>query len=178
MFPRTLLPTLNSLRRPGQLVTRTYLTAAFQVKRPSAILQMFSPSRTWNATHHGSRGRASFNQPRPPRSGFWQQISQRINKIPSNIIFWGIFGINGAVFLLWQVANAQWVSCDSPFTQEVHISSTTYQQQSRDPSLSFFMLRHFTSSKWNLQEGRMYVTLLEPCLCTIEFTTSFTAGPS
>ena len=115
MLSRTLLSTFHSLRRPGQLATRTHLTAAWQAKPSSGILQFLSPSRSRNATHRGgaSGGRASFNAPRPPRFGFWQQISQRINKINSNVIFWGIFGINGAVFVLWQVANTQWVSYGS-----------------------------------------------------------------
>ena len=112
MLSRTLLSLLRVPRSPGQLVTRTHLTAAWQAKPTSGVLQMFSPSRSWNATHRGwnSAGRGSFNAPKPPRFGFWQQISQRINRIPSNVIFWGIFGINGAVFILWQVANTQYVS--------------------------------------------------------------------
>ena len=98
--------------RSVQLGTRTHLTAARRAEPPSPILRMLNPSRSWNATHRGwtSRGGPSFNTPRPPRFGFWQQISQRINRLPSDFIFWGIFGINGAVFLLWQVASTQWVS--------------------------------------------------------------------
>ena len=113
MLSRTLLSTL---RCPVQFGTRTHLTAAWGTKPPSLVLKMLSPSRSWNATHRGwtSRGRSSFNAPRPPRFRFWQQISQRINRLPSDLIFWGIFGINGAVFLLWQVANTQWVSHRSP----------------------------------------------------------------
>ena len=112
MLSRTLLSSFRLSPRPGQLATRAHLTAAWQVKPSSAVLQMFSPSRSWNATHRGwtSGGRGSFNSPRPPPFGFWQKISQRINRIPSNVIFWGIFGINGVVFVLWQVANTQYVS--------------------------------------------------------------------
>lgn len=103
---------LSTLRRPVQLGTRTHLTASWRAKPPSLFPQLLSPSRNWNATHPGwtSRGHSSFNAPRPPRFGFWQQLSQRINRLPSNLVFWGIFGINGAVFLLWQVAATQWVS--------------------------------------------------------------------
>ena len=112
MLSRTLLSTLRLSRRPGTLATRTHLTAAWQPRTSSGVLQIFSPSRSWNATHRGwtSGSRGSFNSPRPPRFGFWQQISQRINRIPSNAIFWGIFGINGAIFVLWQVATTQYVS--------------------------------------------------------------------
>jgi len=112
MLSRTLLSTFRSLRRPGQSATRTHFTAAWQAKPSSGILQMFSPSHRLNATHRSgtSGGRSSFNAPRPPRFGFWQQISQRINRLPSDLIFWGIFGINGVVFVLWQIANTQWVS--------------------------------------------------------------------
>ena len=112
MLSRTLLSPLPLSRRPGHLATRTHLTAAWQAKPASGVLQMFSPSRSWNATHRGrtSAGHGSFNAPKPPRFGFWQRISQRINRIPSGVVFWGIFGINGAVFALWQVANTQYVS--------------------------------------------------------------------
>ena len=112
MLSRTLLSSVHFSRRPGQLATRTHLTAAWQPKPSSRILQIFSPSRSWNATHRGrtSGARSSFNAPRPPYFGFWQKLSQRINRVPPGLIFWGIFGINGAVFVLWQVANAQYVS--------------------------------------------------------------------
>ena len=112
MLSRTLLSPHPLSRRPGQLATRTHLTAAWQAKPTSGVLQMFSPSRSWNATHRGqtSAGHGSFNAPKPPRFGFWQRISQRINRIPSGVVFWGIFGINGAIFALWQVANTQYVS--------------------------------------------------------------------
>lgn len=128
MLSRTLLSTLRLPRHSGQLATRTHITAAWQAKPSSAILQILGPSRTWNATHRGwtSGGRGSFNAPRPPRFGFWHRISQRINRISYNVIFWGIFGINGAVFVLWQVANTQYVSHGSPHQisrQEADISS-------------------------------------------------------
>ena len=116
MLSRTLLSPLRLPRRLGQLATRSHLTAAWQANPTSGVLQMFSPSHSWNATHRGwtSAGRGSFNAPKPPRFGFWQKISQRINRIPSDVVFWGIFGINGAVFMLWQVANAQYVSHGTP----------------------------------------------------------------
>lgn len=142
MLARTLLPTFRSLRRPGQSATRTHFTATWQAKPSSGILQMFSPSHRLNATHRGwtSGGRSPFNAPRPPRFGFWQQISQRINRLPSDLIFWGIFGINGVVFVLWQIANTQW-------------------RQSQDPTLMKFMFSHFTSSGWNLNNGRIWTLI-------------------
>lgn len=123
MLSPMLLSSLRLSRRPGQLTTRTSLTAAWQAKPASGVLQMFSPSRSWNATHRGwtSGGRGSFNAPRPPRFGFWQKISQRINGIPSNVVFWGIFGINGAVFVLWQVAVTQYVSHDPSFRSSANV---------------------------------------------------------
>ena len=117
MLSRTLLSTLRLSCRPGQLATRTHLTAAWRPNRSSGTLRISSPSRPWNATHRGwtSGPHGSFNAPRRPRFGFWQQISQRINRIPSGVIFWGTLGINGAVFALWQVANTQYVSHGPPF---------------------------------------------------------------
>lgn len=123
MLSPVLLSSLRLSCRPGQSTTWTNLTTARQAKPASGVLQMFSPSRSWNATHRGwaSGGRGSFNAPRPPRLGFWQKFSQRINGIPSNLVFWGIFGINGAVFALWQVATTQYVSHDPPFRSSTKV---------------------------------------------------------
>ena len=127
MLSRMLLPPFRLSPRPGQLATRTLLTAAWQAKPTSTVLQMFTPSRSWNATHRGRTpgGLGPSSAPRLPHFGFWQRISQRINRIPPNVIFWGILGINGAVFALWQVANAQYVNHDplQMFGQMADVSS-------------------------------------------------------
>lgn len=137
MLSRTLLSTLRLSRCPGQLATRTHFTAAWQSRPSSGILQISSPSRSWNATHRGwtSGARSSFNAPRPPRLGFWQKISQRINRIPSGVVFWGIFGINGAVFALWQVANTQYVSHGSS-PSNVQTKECSDKRLTYDPAMS------------------------------------------
>ena len=42
--------------------------------------------------------------------GPWQYFKDRINAIPSTYIFWGIVGLNGAVFVTWNLAWAKYVS--------------------------------------------------------------------
>lgn len=180
MLSATLLSTFRLPRRPGQLATRTHFTAAWQAKPSSAILQFFSPSRSWNATHRGwtSGSRGSFNAPRPPRFGFWQRISQGINRIPSNVIFWGIFGINGAIFALWQVANTQFVSHGSPlqiFTQKTDILihlATIRRSVLAGIHVSAFHHERVEREQWSDVRGASMITQVH----TIRLT-SFTAGP-
>lgn len=42
--------------------------------------------------------------------GPWQQFRDRLNAIPNNVIFWGIMGLNGLVFISWNFASIKYVS--------------------------------------------------------------------
>lgn len=77
----------------------------------SPVLQITS-SRAWNATHRrvsqlSSRARPPPRGPR--RTSFLSQLADQINRIPTKTVLWGVFAINGAVFLLWNVAMTQYV---------------------------------------------------------------------
>ena len=180
MLSRTLLSPLRLSPRPGQLATRTHLTAACRARPSSGILQMFSPSRNWNATHRGSTSgaRGSFNAPRPPRFGFWQRISQKINRIPSNVIFWGIFGINGAVFALWQVANTQYVSHGSLFQTFGQKADLALSATIRRPVLAEFHVSTFYHQRVEREQWPdVRDASVSPKVYTIGLT-FFSAGPS
>lgn len=77
--------------------------------REQSILQFLS-SRLAQATHRsGIRGgRAGGGFGGGPQ-GPWQRLRARINAIPSNYIFWGIIGLNGLVFVSWNLAWAKYV---------------------------------------------------------------------
>lgn len=87
--------------------------AASQHPAPSIV--QFLSNRVWQATHRSrssqvsSRRGGSFRSPPPPR-GPWQQFKERIESVPSNVIFWGILVFNGVVFGAWQFAWAKYVS--------------------------------------------------------------------
>ncbi|KAH9943094.1 uncharacterized protein BXZ73DRAFT_40535 [Epithele typhae] len=63
-----------------------------------------------------------------------------LNSIPSNYIFYGIMALNGAVFVGWQMATAEWKSLG-------------------DSSSYIRMRKNFTSSIYNLQQGRWYTLI-------------------
>ena len=46
----------------------------------------------------------------------WQRFRARLDSIPSAYIFWGIIGLNGAIFLTWNYAYVKVVS------ESVHLS--------------------------------------------------------
>ncbi|KAG9045021.1 hypothetical protein FS837_007155 [Tulasnella sp. UAMH 9824] len=76
-------------------------------------------------------------------NGFFNNFRRRINGIPPDMVFYGIMGINGAVFALWWYASESW-------------------KKFRDPSLYRWMLDNFTTSTRNLLQGRVW-TLLTSC---------------
>lgn len=107
----------NQVSRSVQaLVHRTACThsQAAAATKPTSILQFIS-SNVWKATHRtgGTSFAAKFGNPTP--RGPWQKLRDAINRIPNNVIFWGIMVLNGCVFVAWQYANAVFVSAqDTP----------------------------------------------------------------
>ncbi len=77
--------------------------------KPTSILQFVS-SNVWKATHRtgGTSFASQFGQP-PPR-GPWQKLRDAFNRIPNNVIFYGILVLNGCIFVAWQYAHAAYVS--------------------------------------------------------------------
>ncbi|RPD61898.1 hypothetical protein L226DRAFT_613256 [Lentinus tigrinus ALCF2SS1-7] len=75
--------------------------------------------------------------------GPWQRFRQRIDAIPNNVIFWGIMGLNGLVFVSWNLA---WIK----------------YQSTGDPSSYLWMRKHFIATASSLSLDRCY-TLLTSC---------------
>ncbi|EIW62087.1 uncharacterized protein TRAVEDRAFT_163861 [Trametes versicolor FP-101664 SS1] len=111
--------------------------------REQSILQFLS-SRLAQATHRSGirRGRAGGSYGGGPE-GPWQRLRARINAIPSNYIFWGIIGLNGLVFVSWNLAWAKY-------------------QSTGDASSYLWLRRNFTSSAENMQGGRWW-TVVTSC---------------
>ena len=82
-------------------------TPSAQSHAQSSIVQ-FLGSRAWRATHRdsppSSRSRNSWTP--PPPQGPWQRFIRWLNSIPSNVILWGVLGVNGVIFVAWQYAKA------------------------------------------------------------------------
>lgn len=110
-------------------------------------------SRIWSATHRrvAQWGRARPPTPPPRPNSFWRQIARKINAIPTNIIFWGIFAINGTVFILWNVAITQYVGNTMPSTS---FMTDDAQKSSGDPYTINVMRENFTTSMNNIRNGR------------------------
>ncbi|KZT72621.1 rhomboid-domain-containing protein [Daedalea quercina L-15889] len=66
-----------------------------------------------------------------------------VNGLPESAIIWGILGLNGIVFVMWNWAHVKYRSTG-------------------DPSGIFSMMRNFTVSAQNLSAGRIW-TLLTAC---------------
>ncbi|KAI0829477.1 hypothetical protein BC628DRAFT_1315061 [Trametes gibbosa] len=105
----------------------------------------FLSSRIAQATH-----RSGIRRGAPLGGGYggggggpWQRFRARINSIPNNYIFWGIIGLNGAVFATWNLA---WVKYRS----------------TGDASSYIWMRKHFTASSDNMRAGRWW-TLVTSC---------------
>lgn len=86
---------------------------AFQHPAPSIV--QFLSNKVWHATHRSRRLQSSGTggSYRPPPRGPWQQFKERVDALPSNVIFWGVLVFNGVVFGAWQFAWAKYVSIPS-----------------------------------------------------------------
>ncbi|KAI0356608.1 hypothetical protein OH77DRAFT_1423549 [Trametes cingulata] len=138
------------ISKSGSTPTATAFTRGLHLLRtpPSALpgqsVWQFVASRIRQATHRsGVTRRTTGGGYGGGPQGPWQRFRARINAVPSNYIFWGIIGLNGLVFVSWQVA------------------SITYQSTG-DPSSYVWMRRNFVSASENLRAGRWW-TLVTSC---------------
>ncbi|KAJ3803104.1 hypothetical protein GGU11DRAFT_763011 [Lentinula aff. detonsa] len=60
-----------------------------------------------------------------------------LDQIPEDVVFWGIIGLNGAVFIMWQLSRKRY-------------------EIERDPGSYIWMQRNFTSSWSNFSSGRIW----------------------
>lgn len=88
----------------------------------------FVSSKINRATH-----RSGINRNSGPRGGHggggggsrgpWDNLRDRINSIPQNVIFWGIMGLNGIVFVSWNLAWMKYVCHNSRCTlRQTHLT--------------------------------------------------------
>ncbi|KAJ4492953.1 hypothetical protein C8J55DRAFT_602882 [Lentinula edodes] len=60
-----------------------------------------------------------------------------LDRIPEDVVFWGIIGLNGAVFIMWQLAQKRY-------------------EIERDPRSYIWMQENFTTSWTNFSSGRIW----------------------
>lgn len=88
----------------------------------------FVSSKINRATH-----RSGINRNSGPRGGHggggggshgpWDNLRDRVNSIPQNVIFWGIMGLNGIVFVSWNLAWMKYVCHNSRCTlRQTHLT--------------------------------------------------------
>ncbi|KAF5393903.1 hypothetical protein D9757_000210 [Collybiopsis confluens] len=106
--------------------------------RPTILRQPFvSPFSLSRLRQQSGRARPpSFTDPGYGGHGF-NKKTPLLDKIPESTVFWGILGLNGAVFLAWQLAKSRY-------------------QHEHDPSSYIWMHQHFTSSWRNFSSGKIW----------------------
>lgn len=144
---------------------RTAYPSIFQ--RPLCLrnssIHLSSPSRLSHTRYfsqsHVLRLRKTYFPNKGPKTGppndenLFSQLKTSINALPSNVVLWTILGLNGVVYVLWNVAILHAVSCVS-----ISISSwliLAAQSSENDLSMVNSLLRNFTLSWQNWKEGRM-----------------------
>lgn len=107
--PRISLSACSTFSTPAHTRAFHALRTPPSVLPERSILQFLS-SRISQATHRSGvrRGRSGGSYGGGPQ-GPWQRLRARINSIPSNVIFWGIIGLNGIVFVSWNLAWIKYV---------------------------------------------------------------------
>ena len=100
----------GSLRQP---LARLWIPPSVSQEQSSIV--KFVAARLLRATHRSginNRSRGGYRGYGGGPGGPWQRLRDRINAIPGNVLFWGIIGLNGIVFVSWNLAWAKYVSCN------------------------------------------------------------------
>ena len=108
--------------RPYSLWTANKFQALVTNQKLPSILQFLS-SQLRSATHRTTSRftRASSRSPLPPNrpggsfrppgsEGPWKAFVRWINGLPESAIIWGILGLNGIVYVMWNWAHVKYVS--------------------------------------------------------------------
>ncbi|WVO14170.1 hypothetical protein L204_101801 [Cryptococcus depauperatus] len=129
----------------SRLLMRSTLQS--RIKSIHKPFERIASSRSFSSTHlslirstyfprGGRSGGYGFGGPQGP-GGWFTRLKRRIDRIPTMMLIYGLIGINGAVFLLWQYA-------------------VSTAQRFRDPSLLYFMRKNFILNKINIFSGRIW----------------------
>ncbi|KAJ3977261.1 hypothetical protein EV361DRAFT_879438 [Lentinula raphanica] len=128
------------------LLNQAFRAQKFPFTRNSNVVSgLHSPSNdlgvksAWlNIRQQSGRARSPFSQGREGGGGRSRRNPfEFLDQIPENVVFWGIIGLNGAVFIMWQLARKRY-------------------EIERDPGSYIWMQRNFTSSWANFSSGRVW----------------------
>ncbi|KAI0313818.1 hypothetical protein OF83DRAFT_1175311 [Amylostereum chailletii] len=160
LFTRALSRSLRPSRQGiSDVSQRGYFSCkasqAFRVPsapRPKRLLPP-SPSRVAYFSHNAAL-RATYRDtrqrfPPPPRGGLFQKLLGYVNRIDPDVFFYGIIGLNGAVFAGWAYSSIR----------------NAFEQKS---DLLHWMHDNFTVSARNIDKGHIW-TLLTSCFSHKDF---------
>ncbi|KAK8869521.1 hypothetical protein IAR55_000087 [Kwoniella newhampshirensis] len=122
---------LRSLHtRPAQSSPQTLqlIHRAFSTSRRTLIRSTYFPRGSSSGGGGGYGG---------GQQGWFTRLRRRMDRVPTMTLVYGLIGLNGAVFLLWQYA----------------ISNA---QRFRDPSLFIFLQKNFILNEINVFSGRVW----------------------
>lgn len=134
-------PSMSSFFRP-LLRARTWQSPCRQYKPFFSTAQSFTVARSSLSPTRSffTSSKHTLRYHPPQGSGRNSSVFDFLDRIPTNTVFWGIIGINGAVFLLWQAASGR-------------------ARLEKDPSALVWMYQNFTNSITNLRNGRFWTII-------------------
>ncbi|WWC89721.1 uncharacterized protein L201_004646 [Kwoniella dendrophila CBS 6074] len=118
-----------SSRSNSSIHTLSSLKRSFSSSSKQLIRSSYFPKGNNGGYGYGGHGGGGGN--------WFSRLRNRIDRIPTMTLIYGLIGINGGVFLLWQYA----------------ISSA---QRFRDPTLFFFLQKNFILNEVNVFSGRVW----------------------
>ncbi|TDL29311.1 rhomboid-domain-containing protein [Rickenella mellea] len=128
---------LNSRRLSSAFFTSKLPVECFRAPSISSHLNL---SRWYDSKNRAlSRTRSRTGTHREHPSSDPKRGTSWLDKIPHNVIVYGILGINGAVYLAWQYAESR--------------------RSVGDPSLSIFLSKNLLMAWGNIQQGRIWTVL-------------------
>ena len=114
--PTFTLTTYQCYHPPTRTLALPFITTiSTYASRPKIFQTVLN--KTWCTTPHSSRsrmfslssrGQSPRHTPNPKRQS---QYFQSLELIPTDILFWGIIGLNATVFAMWYLAGQQLVRC-------------------------------------------------------------------
>lgn len=126
--------------------------------KQASVLQILA-DRVAQATHRsGARiSRRAPEQPSFKRHSRNSYQDPRWNETQRKVVFWGIIGLNGIVYLGWQRAYYEYVRSKFDLPSRAIRAHSSLKQHNRDASLFIWLRQNFTASLENLRSGRVFV---------------------
>lgn len=84
---------------------------------PSSLLQFVSNGFRSETHRYGRQRLASqYGRVRPPMpegrpqgGSSWRRFREQFDRVPQNVVLWSVLGLNGIIFLAWNIAETHWV---------------------------------------------------------------------